>query len=158
MPSSFQAIEWTSEYQQPGPKYGHVQVAVSQAGDNLCELVQCVSELSALAGNPQFTAQVLSLVEALCEAFTNFLGKSLEDSANFFKCHCSQIASGCSRETVELLDGSQPCRRVCLRAAERAERGGGCGGGPTILRGAERGHPGGGKFNGDPRSPVRDFD
>ncbi|CAK5078680.1 unnamed protein product [Meloidogyne enterolobii] len=75
-----QAIEWTSESQRFGPKYGRACTAINQGGDYLCELNQCTKELVALYSNPQFTTQILSLINSLNEAFINFLGKLHPDS------------------------------------------------------------------------------
>ncbi|CAK5073828.1 unnamed protein product [Meloidogyne enterolobii] len=75
-----QAIEWTSESQRFGPKYGRACTAINQGGDYLCELNQCTKELVALYSNPQFTTQILSIINSLNEAFINFLGKLHPDS------------------------------------------------------------------------------
>uniref|UniRef100_A0A914M5B0 FERM domain-containing protein n=1 Tax=Meloidogyne incognita TaxID=6306 RepID=A0A914M5B0_MELIC len=75
-----QAIEWTSESQRFGPKYGRACMAINQGGDYLCELNQCTKELVVLYSNPQFTTQILSIINSLNEAFINFLGKLHPDS------------------------------------------------------------------------------
>jgi len=60
-------------------------MAINQGGDYLCELNQCTKELVVLYSNPQFTTQILSIINSLNEAFINFLGKYTSKFLNNLK-------------------------------------------------------------------------
>jgi hypothetical protein len=79
-----QTIEWTSESQRFGPKYGRARLAIVKSGEYLCELIQCTKELMAVVSNPQFTSQIISMIKTLTDAFITFLGKNFLYLSIFF--------------------------------------------------------------------------
>uniref|UniRef100_A0A914HIY2 FERM domain-containing protein n=1 Tax=Globodera rostochiensis TaxID=31243 RepID=A0A914HIY2_GLORO len=69
--STAQIVEWTSDHQLR-PKYAAAQVAVVQASDNLCEMVQCFCELCAI--RPE-TMKICPVVSSVLAAFSDLLAK-----------------------------------------------------------------------------------
>ncbi|KAI3422328.1 hypothetical protein GPALN_012851 [Globodera pallida] len=69
--STAQIVEWTSDHQLR-PKYAAAQIAVVQASDNLCEMVQCFCELCAI--RPE-TMTICPVVSSVLAAFSDLLAK-----------------------------------------------------------------------------------